>query len=481
MTFLAIALCFEAILLLRRGMRPLTAQISGSSMEPHLAGPRLLFRNSSSQLVSSYALDSLRPNRPVDCQYTSDRDNSFDLLTALGSPGMVTEGETVQYYLWKRMAALRAAKNRNRIDANPPETFRGIERGDLIVIQDPDEETREVKRIVGFPGESIDIIDGDLWINQRRWRRDLNQILQHVVLLDCGDERSSSHWNFGGWLASSGSQVASPQEGDGKQSLAFVSLPQSLTSPSNLSESPEIDSAHHACDSMEFRLRSGGLITNELRWNAHDSHALIPVADIGFAIEIQNGPSDWQLAVSIRSQNSTMIMVERNGDSIIVSSSQKEVSKTISTDRQAHWLIFMTIDGETIVADQNSEWLRESNSENRSTEEESSFELDSAPFSIDCHHGEVELKQWVAFRDLCYRGAGDSPTQSLPSHDGIVVLGDNVSISNDSRQRWENGLSIDAIRGIVDIKDRGWDALMKQKRQRLVDQKRDPLQKQTEP
>lgn len=481
MTFLALALCFEAILLLRRGMRPLTAQISGSSMEPHLVGPRLLVRNNSSQLVSSYALDSLRPNRPVDCQYTSDRDNSFDLLTAMDSPGMVTEGETVQYYLWKRMAALRAAKNKNRIDGNADETFRGIERGDLIVIQDPDEEIREVKRIVGFPGESIDIVDGDLWINQRRWRRDLNQILQHAVLLDYGDERSGSHWNFGGWLASRESQPATPNDGETTQSWTYTSLPQSLTSTLNGNKSLETDPANHACESMEFRLRSGGLITNELRWNAHDSHALIPVSDIGFAIEIQNGPSDWQLAVSIRSQTSTMIMVERLGDSIIVSSSQKEASKTISSDWQSHWLIFMTIDGETIVADQTSEWLRESNSANHSTEDDSSFELDNAPFAIDCHHGEVEIKQWVAFRDLCYRGVGDSPTQSLLAHDGIVVLGDNVSISNDSRQRWENGLSIDSIRGIVELKDRGWDSLMKQKKQRIVDLKLDPLPNQREP
>lgn len=474
MTFLAIALCFEAILLMRRGMRPLGAQISGSSMEPHLVGPRLLFQNSSSQLFSSYTLDSLRPNMPFVCQYTSEQDNSVDLLAAMSMPEAVNEGETVRYYLWKRMAAIRAADNKNRTNEKSEKSFQGIERGDLIVIQAPDEESREVKRIVGFPGETIDIIQGDLWVNETRWKRNFKQILQQAVLLDYGDAQSSSYWNYGGWMDADGAKVY--EDDKMKRERTYTLLPVTLSSSAN-SDMPVDDPASSFSPGvMEFRLRSGGLITNELRWNAHDSHSLVPVLDIGFAIELENTPSDWQLAVTVRSQDSTTVMVERGGETIIVSTAQKEVTKKLSTDLQSHWLLFMKVDGDTIVADETTEWLRDAHSASQYLEDDSSYESDGAPFSIECHQGDVNVKRWVVFRDLHYRGAGDSPRQRLLANDGIVVLGDNISISDDSRQRWENGLSTESIRGVVDLSDQGWDALLRQKSDFLFDKNRERLQ-----
>jgi hypothetical protein len=199
---------------------------------------------------------------------------------------------------------------------------------------------------------------------------------------------------------------------------------------------------------------------------------LVPVQDIGLAIELENTPSDWQLAVTVRSQEPTTVMVERSGESIIVSTAQKEVTKKISNDLQSHWLLFMKVDGETIVADEMSDWLRETSMTSQSVEDDSSFESEGAPFSIECHHGDVEVKQWAVFRDLHYRGAGDSPQQRLLANDGIVVLGDNISISDDSRQRWENGLSTEAIRGVVDLSNQGWDALQRQKSNLLFDRNR---------
>ncbi|MFN7874917.1 MAG: S26 family signal peptidase [Pirellula sp.] len=445
MTFLALALCFEAILLMRRGMRPLGAQISGSSMEPHLMGPRFLFQNTSSQFFSSYTLDSLRPNMPLVCQYTSERDNSFDMLSAMANPEAMNDGESVRYYLWKRMAALRAAKNSDRPNETNENAFQGIERGDLVVIQPPDEESREVKRIVGFPDESIEIIDGDLWVNDRRWKRTFNQILHHAVLLDYGDAQFGTYWNYGEWISTK--QTVDAEEAASSRSR----------------------------ETLDFRLRSGGLITNELRWNAHDSHSLIPVPDIGFALELENTPSDWQLAVTIRSQYSSTIMVERIGDTIIVSTDQKEVSKTISTDLKNHWLLFMKVDGETIVADESSDWLRETNANTPNPEDESSLELDAAPFSIECHEGDFRITQWMVFRDLHYRGTGDTSRQRLPASKGVVVLGDNVSISDDSRQRWNEELPTEAIRGVVDLGYQGWEALLKQKSKALFERNSDLL------
>ncbi|MCU0718868.1 MAG: S26 family signal peptidase [Pirellula sp.] len=444
-------------------------------MEPHLLGPRLLFQNSTSQFYSSYTLDSLRPNMPIVCQYSSERDASFDLLAAMSMPESVTEGETVRYYLWKRMAAMRAAENEDRTNEKREKSFQGIERGDLVVIQAPDEESREVKRIVGFPGEIIDIMQGDLWVNGTRWSRNVKQILQHAVLLDYGDAQSSSYWNYGGWIAAKTPEDNGDEDGKVTQVRTYAPLPISLSSSASADLPMESPVSSFPVGGLDFRLRSGGLITNELRWNAHDSHTLVPVQDIGMAIELENTPSDWQLAVTVRSQDSTTIMVERSGETIIVSTAQKEVSKKISADLQSHWLLFMKVDGDTIVADEISDWIREANLSSQSVEDDSSFESDGAPFSIECHHGDVDIRQWAVFRDLYYRGAGDSPEQRLLANDGIIVLGDNISISDDSRQRWEDGLSTEAIRGVVDLRNQGWDALLKQKNNLLFDRNRDQL------
>ena len=50
-----------------------------------------------------------------------------------------------------------------------------------------------------------------------------------------------------------------------------------------------------------------------------------------------------------------------------------------------------------------------------------------------------------------------------------------MSISDDSRQRWNDGLPTEAIRGVVDLGYQGWDALLKQKSKALLERNRDLL------
>ncbi|XZE18860.1 S26 family signal peptidase [Pirellulaceae bacterium SH449] len=420
MIFLALSICMAAILLMRRGMKPLYAGISGSSMEPHLVGPRFLYKNTQSGLLSSFAIDSLRPNQPLDCQFTGTRDNDFDFLEALAQPGAITPGETVRYYLWKRMAALRSAeRKRLSLPIDSRNSYQGIVRGDLIVIQPPDDDAREVKRIVGFPGETIDIENGDLRINDERWKRDWNQVLEHSILLDYGDRLADSKLKFGGWLQDT--------------------------------------------DTHEFRTRSGGLITNELRWNAHDSHTLVPVCDVGVALELTDLLSDWQIAITLRTTESWTVLIECTGSKLIVSTATNETTVAFAEDLASLWLVVMMVDGEGVVGTSNEEWMRELIPVNAAHDEGSSLESDTVPLSIQLQHGDASILRWLVFRDIYHRGAGDSSRQSLQAGDGIVVLGDNVSISDDSRQRWEGGLSTESIRGVLDLEHQGWEALWKQR------------------
>jgi hypothetical protein len=76
-------------------------------------------------------------------------------------------------------------------------------------------------------------------------------------------------------------------------------------------------------------------------------------------------------------------------------------------------------------------------------------EQEQSPISVECRFGRMMIEQRLVFRDIHYRGAADSPTQTIEAGNGVVVLGDNVSLSNDSRQRWEDDLGLDTIKGIV--------------------------------
>lgn len=43
--------------------------------------------------------------------------------------------------------------------------FSDPERGDIVIINDPDLPERLIKRVIGLPGETIDMADGKVWIN----------------------------------------------------------------------------------------------------------------------------------------------------------------------------------------------------------------------------------------------------------------------------------------------------------------------------
>jgi signal peptidase I len=84
------------------------------------------------------------------------------------------------------------------------EVFGGPERGDIVVLQDPrDEDTDLIKRIIGLPGETLEIVDGEVYINdfkleepyiKQEWNGDKEKILipdgYYFVM---GDNRSNSH------------------------------------------------------------------------------------------------------------------------------------------------------------------------------------------------------------------------------------------------------------------------------------------------
>jgi signal peptidase I len=59
-----------------------------------------------------------------------------------------------------------------------------LNRWDVVLVREPQEPLRIVKRLVGLPGEVLQIKAGDLWIDGERIERSLDQILQTRIVLD---------------------------------------------------------------------------------------------------------------------------------------------------------------------------------------------------------------------------------------------------------------------------------------------------------
>jgi signal peptidase I len=45
-------------------------------------------------------------------------------------------------------------------------------RGDIVIVTPPDSSSDYIKRVIGLPGDTIQVIDGEVWLNRQRLRRE---------------------------------------------------------------------------------------------------------------------------------------------------------------------------------------------------------------------------------------------------------------------------------------------------------------------
>lgn len=449
--FLCIAISVAGLILLRRGSRPRIALVAGSSMEPTLRGPRLNWKCNQCESPFLFCLDSLRSNIPLRCPRCGLVDMEFELESALLEPDATVNGELLEY-MPPRFVDARRRTNQVRTD------FKGFRRGDLLVIQDPDMPeipTREVKRIVGFPNESISIRNGDLWINGNRERQSYSQILGRSLLVHplaasnfSNTERltdeSVNHWLIDGYHANGKIQLFGSQ--------ADANIEDNLSPTNTMTGGNRLD----------FKTTRHPWISNEYPGNAHDSHEVIMVNDIGCAIQVTNAFHDWQTSITLRTPTrQTVFMLDCFRGQLSIAIDGVESEADFSIQESSHWIIAMVADGQAIAGTSDREIIRTSIA--NSHDSDLVTDQEQSPITVECRFGSMIIEQRLVFRDIHYRGAMDSPSQTIEAGNGVVVLGDNVSLSNDSRQRWENDLSLDSIKGIVLKQREGLEALLWQR------------------
>ena len=415
MVLLFLGIILAGLMIMRQGYVLRQGIVVGSSMEPHLKGPRLVWICPSCSAEQQFTLDTCESGKPFQCQACGETDASSGLdISEIVKLGVQTRpGEKVRYGPTRMFRSQRS----HDIEAGIVHAS-GVKRGDVVVFQDTPNSPREIKRIVGFPGERIAIENGDLFVNGERYCKTMNQtLLQSILVEGC----NISH-------------VARKLDANSLEDRALL-----------------------------IQTRSERCIDNRLGSNAHDSHCIVPVEDFGVAIQLAGteqlagtGPlgtepmQHWIIECTLNSAyRSQLVAIALGPEGFTIESSEKKTFvplKTGSTD--SPWIVVTMVDGFLLVGTPTTEWMRIP-LETRDANVEAKDGNCRSVVGIECKSGVLRVENVLVFRDIFYRGQLDSPTQAWDAEDGIVLLGDNVSASTDSRDRWPVRPNLSIIKGIV--------------------------------
>ncbi len=413
-------------MLLRQGRLPRTGLITGSSMEPILRGPRFVWTCSHCSETQEFAFDTCRSNQPFRCQFCNkiDSESAIDFDDIEFVSERTRPGDLVRFATLRTMRATRAREIANRL-VHPS----GLKRGDVVVFQESRDTPREIKRLVGFAFEHIAIEGGDLVVNQVRWCKTLEQSLRQSILLNAWDGASSLKQN------ERSARVNGQWKTYGEEFRGVLSSNASGESTSG---------------KLKFANDMEGGIDNQIALNAHDSHAVIPVQDFGIALQLSRPENVWGIECSFNSPLSRPILSMEFDGSFLTIKAGDQVAKAELFPKQdkSIWIVMAMIDGYLVAGSQDEEWLRTKltllDTEITIGERET-----KAPIEVTAISGSLAIDQLIVFRDIFYRGNGDSDMQSWAPGEQLIVLGDNVSASSDSRDRWPDGLPTNSVKGVV--------------------------------
>ncbi|MCL4193158.1 MAG: hypothetical protein KJZ87_15585 [Thermoguttaceae bacterium] len=313
-------------------------------------------------------------------------------------------------------------------------TFGWPRRWQVVAFRDPQQATRLlVKRVVGLPGETVWILDGDVYVDGRIARKSLAQQRALAVLVH--DARFGSRWKAEGrWTQQRGvfRHTAAPEECGGD--VDWLVYRHQRRALGELVESP---------------------VLNELGYNQFDqrSEMLAAVADLMLSMRIANasGPGDLliraengQSRFEVRLTPAERRYVVRENDQKIASgvcpdpaASKQGLKVELSLfDRQ----FLLALDGSTTTV--------------RPLVTAKRGQPGSRPFAIGASGLEVTLRDVRVYRDayyLCPVGEGHLQARERTTPLGpneYYVLGDNSAVSIDSRN-WAGDPSIsgDLIQG----------------------------------
>jgi hypothetical protein len=295
--------------------------------------------------------------------------------------------------------------------------------------------SRQIKRLVGFPGESIRITDGDLFVDGHRYQKSADDFFRSAIHVSDWPEaiefirQSTGH----------------------SRSIAYqsASLWPRTSGQSQLAPSPMLD---------------------ELPLNADEPFEFTPVHDIGVTFGFQSHPAVTSaMTIGIWSRGFLRSVDIHFSDlhCDVAPSSQQE-SRLCATvcyghdrrsgglDANLNRMLVAVVDGRLLVASfdhrnrfvNSAEWdLYEClDMSNQFVEAQASA---VRPIVISVRVGNPIVTSMSVVRDIHYRGPRGECDFGLAVVNAFHVLGDNVSISSDSRSELSAGINRNLITGRV--------------------------------
>jgi signal peptidase I len=395
------------------------AIIGSSSMEPTLQGPRVIGNCDNCERSFSLAEDIARRVSVLRCPHCNEPLATIDSLNRV--PGQSVLIDRVNESTKLRRGAIIVFNDES-----------------LLLESQQYQKPRQIKRLVGFPGESIRISDGDLFVNGHRHQKSSDDFYRSAIHVSDWPEAVEFTRN--------------PTDRSSHIAFQSTSLWPRTSAQSQRNPSPILD---------------------ELPINAEEPFEFTPVHDIGLVFEFQSKTKvNAAMTIGIWSRGFMRSVDIQFGDHHCVatpSSNEKKnlramdcyVQQAGDLSENLNRILVAVVDARMLVAcfDQKDRVVNSAEWDLHECLDLSDRFVDAQasavrPIVISVRHETPQMNSVSVVHDTHYRGPRGEYDFALPVVNAMHVLGDNVSISNDSRSGLSSGIVRNRITGRV--------ALMKQ-------------------
>jgi signal peptidase I len=316
-----------------------------------------------------------------------------------------------------------------------------------------------VKRVIGLPGEQIEIASGEIYANGTLVRKSMEQFRDMAILLfdtyyRPGETKEipdrfqpvgqGSRWQ----RLATGYQFEDPRVTD------------STSPPQSSSELDQLLYQHWACMAHQVPWKdrtATSRIVDHYPYNHGLSRGqLLPVSDLLFKCSLTIGDNGL-LIISLFSEgdcfevwfdlNTERYELRRNADSIASGAFLHGLKRT------SYELEFAVVDHQVILVVNGRSWLRQPFSPGDATEAVALPALNAEhPLMIAARDLELQIHRMRLYRDIYWTGSSHTAqkwqAKGRLQPNEYLLLGDNVPVSDDCRQ-WGQGILRKAILGKV--------------------------------
>ncbi len=413
---LAIGLVAMRLLCLQGLVGPV--QIAGGSMAPTMLG-----------IHYSLSCDDCR--LPFRCDATSRPETDQAVCPNCGFPA-------------NELAPTRLVPGQRVLIDRLAYVGRSPRRWDLVAFPDPPTPTRKaVKRVVGLPGETIEIRRGDLFVDGRILRKPLPVQQQLSVLVHDDRFRPSATADLPPRWQSAG--LPDDTSGWSRQPTGYAFSP---STPAITRPAGEATGEAHVdwltyrnwrCFSSPLERTATTPVFDHYGYNQNTSRELHAVTDLWLSCRLT-----WQREGVVR------LRVQDDGDRFVVEISRRQQQASLRRNdavvgnfpcrlpATGH-LQFGICDRQVfLVAGARKVFCEPFERAGGSRLDRASAAVPPAPedrLAIGGAGGRLQVEELKVFRDVYYLGPfqQDRPWQVRVAPDSVLVLGDNVPVSRDSR------------------------------------------------